>query len=289
MLRRLLAAAGRASTRACSVIARPPGRISTVALCTSITPGTRSAAASARSLGCSSAASGSACTDTSAGRPSSCSTTRSTSSMTAWLRSSPASLSTPITTSAKYLPPEERTRSARTSVTPGTDATTARRFASAPAGALSISALTLERAEPHGAEDDEHGDEEGGDGIGARVAERREHEARHDRERAGEVDGEVHRVGSERGAALAARGARRGGGARGVDHEHDREQGHRVPGRPHLSPAAAEAHDRRDRDPGREPARGSRPRRAPRGSAPCRGRTDAADLPGGRRRRRPTA
>ena len=66
--------------------------------------------------------------------------------MTAWLRSSPASRSTPITTSAKYLPPEERTRRARTSVTPGSDATTVRRFASAPAGALSMSALTFERA-----------------------------------------------------------------------------------------------------------------------------------------------
>ena len=151
--------------------------------------------------------------------------------MTAWLRSSPASLSTPITTSAKYLPPEERTRSARTSVTPGTDDTTARRFASAPAGALSISALTLERAEPHGAEDDEHRHEERGDGIGAGVPERRQREPRHDGERAGEVDTEVHRVGSECGAALAARGARRCGGARGVDHEHHGEHRHRVPGR----------------------------------------------------------
>ena len=172
--------------------------------------------------------------------------------MTAWLRSSPASLSTPITTSAKYLPPEERTRSARTSVTPGTDDTTARRFASAPAGALSISALTLERAEPHGAEDDEHGHEERGDRIGAGVAERRQREPRHDGDGAGEVDTEVHRVGSECSAALAARGARRRGGARGVDHEHHGEQRHRVPGRLHLSAAAAQAHDRRDRDPGRQ-------------------------------------
>ena len=76
-------------------------------------------------------------------------------------------------------------------------------------------------------------------------------EPRHDRDRAGEVAGEVHGVGSERGAALAAGGARGGGGPGGVDHEDDREQGYGIPGRLHLSPAAAEAHDRGDRDPGR--------------------------------------
>ena len=212
-----------ASTRACSVIARPPGRISTVALWTSITPATRSAAATTRSLGRSSAASGSACTETSAGPPSSCSTTRSTSSMTAWLRSRPASRSTPITTSAKYLPPEERTRSARTSVTPGIEATTARRFASAPAGRAVHERVDVGAREPHGAEHDEAGDEERGDGVGARMAERRQPEPDHDRERAREVGGEVHRVGAQRRAAHAARDARRRRRPRGVDHEHEAE------------------------------------------------------------------
>ena len=105
---------------------------------------------------------------------------------------------------------------------------------------------------------------------------------------AGEVDSEVHRVGSECGAALAARGARRGGGARGVDHEH---HGRAAPPRTRspapLPPPPPQAQDRRDRDPGRQPARGSRPRPAPRGSAPCRGHRDARGSAG--RSETPTA
>jgi hypothetical protein len=57
-----------------------------------------------------------------------------------------ASRSTPMTTSAKYVPPEERTRTPRTSVTPGSAATADRTFVSAPAGALSMRALRFQRA-----------------------------------------------------------------------------------------------------------------------------------------------
>ena len=82
-------------------------------------PGTRSAAAATRSLGASAPVLGSTCTVTWAG-PICDRTASSTWSMVWWLRSSPSSRETPITTSAKLSPPASRTRTDRTSATPGT-------------------------------------------------------------------------------------------------------------------------------------------------------------------------
>ena len=92
-------------------------------LCTSITPGTRRAAAATRSASRSPQSVGSTCTVTEV-RPLVCSTARSTACSTAsvvsWLRSMPRSRGTPMTTSANTSPPLSRTRTERTSSTPGT-------------------------------------------------------------------------------------------------------------------------------------------------------------------------
>ena len=63
-----------------------------------------------------------------------------------WLRSSPSSRETPITTSAKLSPPASRTRTDRTSATPGTSWAICPIRRSSPLGARSISASTLRAA-----------------------------------------------------------------------------------------------------------------------------------------------
>ncbi len=114
-------------------------------LCVSTTPGTRRAAAATRSLGASPPALGSTWTVTCAG-PMRDRTASSTSSMVWWLRSSPSSLDTPMVTSAKLSPAASRTRTDRTSVTPGTVNAACSITRVRPIGALSIRMSTFRAA-----------------------------------------------------------------------------------------------------------------------------------------------
>ena len=67
-------------------------------------------------------------------------------SVVSWLRSTPASRGTPITTSAKLSPPASRTRTERTSLTPGTERAARSTRPATPDGVRSISASMFWRA-----------------------------------------------------------------------------------------------------------------------------------------------
>ena len=67
-------------------------------------------------------------------------------SVVSWLRSTPARRGTPITTSAKLSPPASRTRTERTSLTPGTERAARSTRPATPDGVRSISASMFWRA-----------------------------------------------------------------------------------------------------------------------------------------------
>src|SRR6185295_13437329 len=75
-------------------------------------------------------------------------------SVVSWLRSTPASRGTPMTTSAKLSPPASRTRTDRTSLTPGTERAASSTRPATPDGGRGVAGGQAGRDEP---ESDEHG------------------------------------------------------------------------------------------------------------------------------------
>ena len=95
--------------------------------------------------------------------------------------------------------------------------------------------------QPGGGDEDERGDDQRRDRVRAAARPRRRGQADEDRERAREVRGEVQRVGRQRRRVVAAGGALRDDGARGVDADHDREHEERPPGRLDVGAGVSEA------------------------------------------------
>jgi hypothetical protein len=100
---------------------------------------------------------------------------------------------------------------------------------------------------------DEHRDEQSRGGVGARVPRMHEDKTDEHCERAGEIAGEVERVGRERRTPISLRCAPEHDCAAEIDRDHDRDDQERVPGRVDLRLTSAK--EMSQRAPGDEETR----------------------------------
>ncbi len=113
--------------------------------------------------------------------------------------------------------------------------------------------------QPAGRDQDEGGHEERCNRVAAGVAGARREQAEQDGDGAGQVGGEVERVGLQRSAVVPAPDAQRDGGAGGVEGDHETEHGERV--RRHLHVRVARPREPRDGEVGDAEARDHEERR----------------------------